>query len=122
MKFICKKCKRITRQHISIKNYRQAVSCFHFLAPETSKDMFDVDSIEDLEEVSKILTNMCQEDIYVFNIKVCHSKSCIMHWFPKIPTCARPFVSNKDGSFDDDVACQPSLIIKVNNLVKKCLS
>ena len=63
VKHICKKCKRIviTKQHLSlssIKNYRhidKVVSCFHCLAslahPQTSDDMFDVDNIEDLEEV-----------------------------------------------------------------------
>ena len=68
--------------------------------------MFDVDNIEDLEEVSKTLTNMCQEDIVVLNIKGCHPKSCIMHCFPITPTCATPFLTNKDESFDNDLACQ----------------
>ena len=82
--------------------------------------MFDVDNIEliDLEEVSKILTNMCQEDIDVLNIQGCHPKSFIMYFFPIIPTCARPFLTNKDESFDDDLTCQLSEIIKTNNLVK----
>ena len=82
--------------------------------------MFDVDNIEliDLEEVSKILTNMCQEDIDVLNIQGCHPKSFIIHFFPIIPTCARPFLTNKDESFDDDLTCQLSEIIKTNNLVK----
>ena len=84
--------------------------------------MFDVDNIEDLEEVSKILTNMCQEDIDVLNIKRCHPKSFIMHYFPIIPPCTRPFLTNKDGSFDDDLPCQFSEIIKANNVVKKFLS
>ena len=84
--------------------------------------MFDVDNIEDLEEVSKILTNMCQEDMDVFNIQGCHPKGCIRHYFPIIPTCARPFLTNKDESFDDDLVCQLSEIIKANNLVKKFLS
>ena len=57
-KYICKKCKRITRQRPSIKNYRQTASCFHCSAPPTSDDMFDVGNIEDLEEVSEILTNV----------------------------------------------------------------
>ena len=34
VKYICKKCKRITEQHRSIKNYRQAASCFHCAAHE----------------------------------------------------------------------------------------
>ena len=84
--------------------------------------MFDVDNIEDLEEVSKTLANMCEEDIDVLNIKGCHPKSCIMHYFPIIPTCARPFLIKKDKSFDDDLTCQLSEIIKANNLVKKFLS
>ena len=84
--------------------------------------MFDVDNIEDVEEVSKIFTNMCQEDINFLNIKGCHPKSCIMHHFPIIPTCARPLLTNKDESFDDDLTCQLSEIIKTNNLVKKILS
>ena len=112
----------ITKQHLSIKNYKQVASCFHYLAPRTSDDMFDVDNIEDLEEVSKTLTNMCREDIDVLNIKGCHPKSCIMHYLPIIPTCARPFLTNKDESFDDDLTCQLSEIIKANNLVKKFLS
>ena len=73
----------------SIKNYRhidKVASCFHCSAllahPRTSHDMFDVDNIEDLEEVSKTLTNMCQEDIDVLNIQGCHPKCCIMHYFP----------------------------------------
>ena len=88
MKHVCKKCKRIvvTKQHLSIKNYKPVASCFHCLAPRTSDDMLDVDNIEDLEEVSKTLTNMCQEDIDVLNIKRCHPKSCKMHYFPIIPT------------------------------------
>ena len=84
--------------------------------------MFDVDSIEDLEEISKTLTNMCQENIDILNIKGCHPKSCIMHYFPTIPTCARPFLTNKDESFDNDLTCQLSEIIKANNLVKRFLS
>ena len=124
VKHICKKCKRIVikKQHLSIKNYKQVSSCFHCSAPRTSDDMFDVDKIEDLEEVSKTLTNMCQEDIDVLNIKGCHPKSCIMHCFPIIPTCARPFLTNKDESFDNDLTCQLSEIIKANNLVKKFIS
>ena len=91
MKHVCKKCKRIviTRQHLLIKNYRQVASCFHCSAPRPSDDTFDVDNIEDLEEVSKTLTNMCQEDIDVLNVKGCHPKSCIMHYFAIIATCAR---------------------------------
>ena len=84
--------------------------------------MFDVGNIEDLEEVSKILTNMYQEDIGVLNIRGCHTKSCIMHYFPIIPTCARPFLTSKDESFDDYLTCQLSEIIRANNLVKKFLS
>ena len=86
--------------------------------------MFNVDNIKgtDLEEVSKILTSVCQEDIDVLNIQGCHPKSCIMHYFPIIPTCVRPFLTNKDESFDDDLTCQLSEIIKSNNLVKKFLS
>ena len=101
-KHICKKCKRIviTKQHPSIKNYKQVASCFHCSTPPTSDDMFDVENIEDLEEVSKILTNMCQEGIDALNIKGCHPKSCIMHYFPIISTCARPFLTSKDESFE----------------------
>ena len=84
--------------------------------------MLDVDHIEDLEEDSKILTSMCQEDIDVLNVKGWHPKSCIMHCFPIIPTWGRPFLTNKDESFDDDLTCQLSEIIKVNNLMKKFLS
>ena len=55
VKHICKKCKRIviTKQHLSIKNYKQVSSCFHCSGRRTSDDMFDVDKIEDLEEVLK---------------------------------------------------------------------
>ena len=86
--------------------------------------MFDVDNIEgtDLEQVSKILTNMYQEDIDVLIIQGCHSKSCIMHYFPIIPTCPRPFLTNKDESFDDDLTCQLSEIIKAHNLGEKFIS
>ena len=114
VKHICKKCKRIviTKQHLSlnsIKNYWQSskytdkvASCFYCSAsldhPQTSDDMFDVDNIEDLEEVSKTFTSMCQEDIYVLNIQGCHPKSCIMYYFPIIPTCAKPFLTSKDVS------------------------
>ena len=124
VKHICKKCKRIVikKQHLSIKNYKQVSSCFHCSAPRTSDDMFDVDNIEDLEEASKILTDMCQEDTDFLNIQGCHPKSCIMHYFPIIPTCARPFLTNKDESFDNDLTFQLSEIIKANNLVKKFLS
>ena len=70
VKHICKKCKRIviTKQHLSVKNDKQLTSCFHCSAPRTSDDMFDVDNIEDLEEVSETHTNMCQEDNDVLNI------------------------------------------------------
>ena len=124
VKHVSKKCKRIviTKQHLSIKNYKQASSCFHCSAPRTSDDMFDVDKIADLEEVSKTLANMYQEDIKVLNIKGCHPKSCTIHCFPIIPTCARHFVTNKDESFDDDLTRQLSEIIKANNLVKKFIS
>ena len=75
---ICKKCKRIVIAK-PIKKYKQAASCFHCSASPTSEDMFDVDKIEDLEKISKILINMCQENFDVLNIKGCHPKSCIMH-------------------------------------------
>ena len=42
-----------------------------------------------------------------------------MHYFPIIPMCARPSLTNKDESFDDDLTCQLSEIIKANNVVKK---
>ena len=100
----------------------RVASRFHCSAPQTSNDIFDVDNIEDLEEVSKTLTTMCQEDIDVLNIKGCHPKTCIMHYFPIIPTCARLFLTHKDESFDDDLTCQLSEIIKANNLVKKLFS
>ena len=45
-----------------------------------------------------------------------------MDYFPIIPTCVRPFLTNKDESFDDDLTCQLSEIIKANSLVKKFLS
>ena len=44
-----------------------------------------------------------------------------MHCFPIIPTCPRPFLTNKDESFDDDLTCQISDIIKANILVKNFL-
>ena len=134
MKYICNKCKRIviTKQHLSlnsIKNYKQSskyidkvASCFHCLAPRASDDMFDVDNIENLEKVSKIFTNTCKEGTEVLNIQGRHSKSCIMHYFPITPTCARPFLTNKDESFDNDLTCQLSEMIKANNLVKKFFS
>ena len=146
VKYICKKCKRIviTRQHLSlnsIKDYKQSskytdrvASCFHCSAPlahpRTSDDMLDVDNIclmfdvqgTNLEEVLKTLTSMCQEYIEVLNIQGCHPKSCIMHYFPIIPTCAMPFLTNKNELFDDDLTCQLSEIIKANNVVKKFLS
>ena len=96
VKHVCKKCRRIviTKQHHSIKNYKQVASCFHCSAPRTSDDMFDADNIEDLEEVSKTLTN-----IHVLNIKGCHPKSCIMLYFPIIPTSVRPLLTNEDEPF-----------------------
>ena len=114
VKHICKKRKRIviTNQHLSIKNYKQIASCFHCSAPRTPDDMFAVDNIEYLEKVSKTLTNMCQEDIDVLNIQGFHPRSCIMHFFPIIPMCARPFMTNKDEPFDDYLTCQLSEIIK----------
>ena len=42
-----------------IQNIDKVALCFYCLAPRTSDDIFDVDNIEDLEEVSKTLTNMC---------------------------------------------------------------
>ena len=45
-----------------------------------------------------------------------------MHCFPIIPTCARHFLTNKDESFDNDLTCQLSEIVKANNLVKKFIS
>ena len=115
MKHICKKCRKIVLT-------KQAASCFHCLTPQTSDNIFDLDNIEHLEEVSKILTSMGQEDIEVLSIKGCHPKSYIMHYFPIIPTCARPFLTNKDESFDNDLTCQLSEIKKNNNLMKKFLS
>ena len=132
VKHICKKCRRIviTKQHLNlspIKNYKhidKVASFFHCSVPRTSDDIFDIDNIEDtdLEEVLKIHTNMCQEDIGILNIKGCHPKICIMYYFPIMPTCARPFLTKKDESFDDDLTCQLSEIIKANNFVKKILS
>ena len=105
MKHICKKCRKIVLT-------KQAASCFHCLTPQTSDNIFDLDNIEHLEEVSKILTSMGQEDIEVLSIKGCHPKSYIMHYFPIIPTCARSFLTNKDESFDNDLTCQLSEIKK----------
>ena len=113
VKHICKKCRKIviTKLHLSlnsIKNYKhvdKVASCFHCSTPQTSYDIFDVDNIEDLKEVSKILTNMCQEDTDVLNIQECHPKSCIMHYFPIIPTCLSSFLTNKDEPLDDDLTC-----------------
>ena len=82
--------------------------------------MFDVDNVKDLEEVSKPITNMCEEDTDILNTKECHPKSCIMHYFSIIPTRTRPFLTNNNESFDDDLTCQFSEIIKANNLVKDC--
>ena len=42
-----------------IQNIDKVALCFYCLAPRTYDDIFDVDNIEDLEEVSKTLTNMC---------------------------------------------------------------
>ena len=92
------------------------------MTPQTSDNIFDLDNIEHLEEVSKILTSMDQEDVRVLNIKGCHPKSYIMQYFPIIPACARPFLTNKDESFDNDLTCQLSEIKKINNLMKKILS
>ena len=41
-----------------------------------------------------------------------------MYYFPITPTCARPFLTYMDESFDDDLTCQLSEIIKINNLMK----
>ena len=65
---------------------------------------------------------MCQEDIGILNIKGCHPKICVMHYFPIMPTCVRPFLTKKDESFDDDLTCQLFEVIKANNYVKKFLS
>ena len=135
VKHICRQCKRIvkTKQHLDlnlIKNYKQlskyidkVASCFHCSAPmahpRTSNDMFNVE--DDLEGLVEILTNMCQEDVDVLNIQGCHPKSCIMHYFPIIPTCARPFLTDKDESFDNDLMYQISEIIKANNSTKNFL-
>ena len=45
-----------------------------------------------------------------------------MHYFPIISTCVRPFLTNKDESFDDNLTCQLSDIIKADSLVKKLFS
>ena len=45
VKHICKKCKRITKQYLSIKNYKQVASCFHSSVLQASDDMFDADNI-----------------------------------------------------------------------------
>ena len=121
VKHICRKCRTIVITK-AIKNYKQVASCFHCSAPRTPDDMFDVDNIKGLDEVSKILTNMCQEDIDVLNIKGRHPKCCIMHYFPIVPVCARPFLTNKDECFVNDLTWQLSEKIKANNLVKKFLS
>ena len=112
----------IAKQHRLIKTYRQPASCFHCASPQTSDDMFDVDNVKYLEEVSKPIRNMCQEGTDVLNTKECHRKSCIMHYFPIIPTRTKPFLTNNDESFDDDLTCQFSEITKANNLVKKLFS
>ena len=105
VKLICKKYKRIviTKQHLRIKDYKQVASCFHCSVPRTSDDMFDVDNMEDLKEVSKTFTSMCQEDIDVSNINRCHPKSCIIHYFPLIPTCARPYLKKEDEPLNNDL-------------------
>ena len=77
VKHICKKCKRIviTKEHLSlcsIKNYRHIdkfALCFHCSTPRTSDDMFDVENIEDLEEVSKTLTNMARKTLTSWTFK-----------------------------------------------------
>ena len=45
-----------------------------------------------------------------------------MHYFPIVPVCARPFLTNKDECFVNDLTWQLSEKIKANNLVKKFLS
>ena len=45
VKHICKKCKRITKQYLSIENYKQVASCFHSSVLQASDDMFDADNI-----------------------------------------------------------------------------
>ena len=45
-----------------------------------------------------------------------------MHYFPIIPTCVRHFLTNKGKSFDDDLTCQLSEIIKANKFGEKSLS
>ena len=64
VKHTCKKCRRIALT-------KQVALCFLCLTPQTSDDTFDVSNTEHSfnTEVSKILTNMCQEDIHVLNIK-----------------------------------------------------
>ena len=90
VRHICKKCTKIVITK-PIKKYKLAASSFQCLASRTSNDMFDVENTEDLEEVSKALTKMCQDNIDVLNIKGCCPKSCIIHYFPIIPTYKRPF-------------------------------
>ena len=41
-----------------------------------------------------------------------------MHNFPIIPNCARPYLSIKDGSFDDDLICELADIVRANNTIK----
>ena len=114
----------IMKDHLKINNIRdykttskymnKVACCFHCLAP---KEPYDID--DDIEIIMSQLDKLCEEDVSVLNIKGCHSKDLILHNFPIIPTCARPYLSNKDGSFDDDLTCQLSDIIKVNNTISK---
>ena len=90
VRHICKKCTKIVITK-PIKKYKLAASSFQCLTSRTSNDMFDVENTEDLEEVSKALTKMCQDNIEVLNIKGCRPKSCIIHYFPIIPTYTRSF-------------------------------
>ena len=88
--------------------------CFHCSAP---KEPYDID--DGIEIIMSQLDKLCEEDVSVLNIKGCHPKDLILHNFPIIPTCAHPYLNNKDGSFDDDLTCQLSDIIKVNNTISK---
>ena len=125
---ICRSCGRvmITSEHLrlqGIKSYKtnskyieKVACCFHCSQP---KEPFDVET--ELEELKAKLEGLCKEDVRVLNMKGCHPKDLILQNFPIIPTCARPYLSNKDGSFDDDLTCQLSDIIKVNSAIGKTL-
>ena len=123
---LCRNCGRviITKNHLKLNDikyykpsstYIKKVSCcFHCSYP---KEPYNIET--ELNIIKTRLEELCKEDVKVFNFQGCYPKDFILRNFSIIPTCTRPYLNNKCGSFDDDLTCQLADIIKVNNTIKR---